>query len=103
MIRSGRMLQGAIRRAGVLAILTLVLGQSGCQKSDRIPVVRHERQSRPASTSPPAADGFLDREPLDMAQEDQERSETALSHQRRERKYRDSPMVKPIRRLPFGQ
>jgi len=84
-------------------MLTVVFGQGGCHVPERCTAVRHEHQSKSASTSPPAADGFLDREPSDMAQEDQERSERSLSHQRRERKYRDSPMVKPARRRPFGQ
>lgn len=105
MTRTSRTSAGTIRRVGVLTVLTatVVLGQSGCHLSERIPAIRHESQSRPASTSRPEADGFLEQAPLDMAQEDQERSETALSHQRRERKYRDSPMVKPAVRHPFGQ
>jgi hypothetical protein len=81
---------------GLLVTALMVALAAGCSERRQPAAARQAPHRADATTRPSPADDYLTRAVLDMAAEDQERSEQSL---RRESSvpYRDSPMRPPHR------
>ena len=86
-------------RFGSLAMaVCMFLTVVNCKSPPRSIPIRPQPQRPVVSTNSAATDGFLAREPAQMAVEDQQRAEDACADKSPARRYRDSPLIPPPRR-----